>query len=113
MGIGSRDPDPDQKAECFFAFEKSGNYVRILPAENLDDPEWSKAARTVVDFDLNPVETKKNSLNRRRVREWEKAQKKSVNTLIWRKCPSANGPNMSTNWWTNGRFLILLCTSGF
>ena len=67
--VNPRDPD-NKKAECFFSFERSGKRVDILPAEKLDDLEWSKAVRTIADLDLNPDDTGVNSLNSLRVAAW-------------------------------------------
>lgn len=44
--------DQAEKAETFFVFNREGE---ILPNPNLDDRDWSKARRTIRDFDLNPV----------------------------------------------------------
>lgn len=44
--------DARERAETFFVFNSSGE---ILPNPNLDDQRWSKARRTIRDFDLNPV----------------------------------------------------------
>lgn len=42
--------DPAEKAETFFEFSRDG---KILPNHDLDNLKWSKAVRTICDFDLN------------------------------------------------------------
>lgn len=44
--------DSDETAESFFVFDNEG---QISPNNDLDDLRWSKARRTILDFDLNPV----------------------------------------------------------
>ena len=44
--------DPAERAETYFVFNREGE---ILPNPNLDDQKWSKARRTIRDFDLNSI----------------------------------------------------------
>lgn len=44
--------DPVEKAEDFFVFDRLG---QILPNPDLDNRRWSKARRTIGDFNLNSV----------------------------------------------------------
>lgn len=59
--------DPAERAETFFVFDDDG---QILPSDDLDGRNWSKARRTISDFDLNPVGGSVD-LCRRRKAAWE------------------------------------------
>lgn len=64
--------DQEERAEKFFAFNAEGE---ILPAADLPNDEWSKAVRTIADFELNPDDTGRKSLRRLRVAKWNEMKR--------------------------------------
>lgn len=57
--------DSQPSAEAFFTFEI--DYGEIVPADDLDDEEWSTAFRTIGDLDLNSLDAGDDLPSQRRV----------------------------------------------
>jgi len=52
-------------AETFFTFDVDNGEIR--PADDLDDEEWSMAYRTIIDLDLNSLDSRDDLPNQRKV----------------------------------------------
>lgn len=63
--VSPNSADSQQSAEAFFTFDIDNG--EIVPVDESDDEEWSMAYRTILDLDLNSLDSADDLPNQRRV----------------------------------------------